>query len=191
MVIGVLLRLFLAALFFFVAWYALQPDRFSEMLEDFAEMFGKERDAFDKYNEFQTLLSRAFYGFSALFVIFTGTYIYHQYRQLQVREDPFSKAMPYSRPAETTPGGNQTPSSQPYGQPGAAGQPAQPYGQPSQPSQPYSQPAGGTQPYSGSANTSQPAGGTTTGTQPYSGSAPTAGGTSQPPPGGAQPYSGR
>lgn len=198
MITGILLRLALCALFFAVARYALKPETFSTMLGDLAERFYKPRDAFDKANAYLPRLVQLCYAFSALFFIFTWTFLYHHVRQLKVVTDPEGGLRPYTAPA--TPGGANPYSGlapgQPSAQPGAGqpyggqtyggqpqGQPAQPYGGQSQgqPAQPYggqpqgqpAQPYGG-QPYGGQpqGQPARPYGGQTQGqlAQPYGGS---------------------
>lgn len=174
MITGILLRLALCALFFAVARYALKPETFSTMLGDLAERFYKPRDAFDKANAYLPRLVQLCYAFSALFFIFTWTFLYHHVRQLKVVTDPEGGLRPYTAPA--TPGGANPYSGlapgQPSAQPGAGqlyggqtyggqpqGQPAQPYGGQPYGGQPQGQPA-------------RPYGGQTQGqlAQPYGGS---------------------
>jgi hypothetical protein len=182
MITGILLRLALCALFFAVARYALKPETFSTMLGDLAERFYKPRDAFDKANAYLPRLVQLCYAFSALFFIFTWTFLYHHVRQLKVVADPEGGIQPYTTPA--VPGGANPYSGlapgQPSAQPGARaalswpdpyggqpqGQPAQPYG-----GQPQGQTA---QPYGGQpqGQPAQPYGGQSQGqlAQPYGGS---------------------
>ncbi len=159
MVVGVIFRFTIGAVLLGAAYWALRAERVSDMLDDIAEVyewprdiFGRPKDILGKLDEglrglsqrllllmgwlFEVHIVRVrqvMYGFGALWIVFAGTFCYHNTRTL-----PIPKTLPAT--TNTQPGypqqGGQNyggynrgyPQGGQYAQPGTAQPaPAQPY----------------------------------------------------------------